>query len=205
MFVRVVFLLLLSAPSFAQVKTTVIDKTAIPGTIKYKGNIVYAVTWVDSLGKNMVLATETGSVASAKTGDEGFNDITLYAYHYVVTSDSTRVLWKMSDQVLECPVDLVADFVKQSFAVTDLDKNGKAEVWMTYRIGCYGGVDPITMKLLMYEGGKKHAMRGTTRVKVSDKDYIGGEYKFDDTFTKAAAAFRRYAAGLWEKYKKSEE
>ncbi len=42
-------------------------------------------------------------------------------------------------------------------------------------------------------------MRGTNKVKVSEKDYMGGEYKFDDTLKKAPQVFRQYAEQLWKK------
>lgn len=72
---------------------------------------------------------------------------------------------------------------------------------MTYKVTCQGDVSPIPMKIIMYEGKQKYAARGSTKVKVSSTEYMGGEYAFDDAFKTGPASFRRYADALWQKYK----
>jgi len=80
--------------------------------------------------------------------------------------------------------------------VTDLNKDGKAEVWVMYKVSCQGDVSPIPMKIIMYQDNKKFALRGTTRVKVSATDYMGGEYSFDEAFKNAPVQFRQYAVNF---------
>ena len=43
------------------------------------------------------------------------------------------------------------------------------------------------MKIIMYQDNKKFAVRGTTKVKVSATDYMGGEYSFDEAFEKCTS------------------
>jgi hypothetical protein len=68
-----------------------------------------------------------------------------------------------------------------------------------YKTVCHGDVSPSNMKIIMYEGNKKYAVRGTNKVKVSDKEYDGGAYTFDEAFKNGPQPFRSYALQLWKK------
>ena len=92
-------------------------------------------------------------------------------------------------------------FIDKAFAVTDLNKDGKAEVWIMYKVSCQGDVSPVPMKIIMYQYNKKFAVRGTTKVKVSAQEYVGGDFAFDDAFKIAPAEFRQYAEKLWKQHK----
>jgi len=192
-------LLLFCITGFAQVKTTQLDKTSIPKAIAYKGKIVSAVKFKDGGEETIVVTTETGEYQSKAETDESFRDAELFAYCYVLKNGVWAEKWKVYDFMKDCPVDLEANFIKNTFAVTDLDKNGKAEVWLMYNTGCHGDPSPINMKVLMYEGAKKYAMRGSTKVRISETEYEGGQYTFDDPFKQAPKVFKDYAIKLWDK------
>ncbi|TRW23524.1 hypothetical protein FMM05_12750 [Flavobacterium zepuense] len=194
-----VILLFLSVSCFAQVKTTPLTKATLPQSITYQGKIINAVKFKDSHGKTIVVTTETGEYPSKAEDDESYRDAELFAYCYVLVDGSWKQQWKMYDFSKECPVDLEANFVKNTFALTDLDKNGTAEVWLMYNTGCHGDPSPIAMKVILYEGTKKYAMRGTTKVRVSETKYEGGEYTFDEPFKQAPKVFEEYAIKLWNK------
>ncbi len=195
----VLFLFLISQTCFAQIKVSKLDNKAIPKTIRYAGKIVNAVSFTDSLGNNIVITTETGETPSKSAPDEGNRDAALYAYHFFVKGDSIKQSWKLNDYIKDCPVDVEARYIKNTFAVTDLNKDGRAEVWLMYKTVCRGDVSPSDMKIIMYQAGNKYGLRGTSRVKVSEKDFVGGDYKFDDAFKKAPEVFRQYAVQLWKK------
>lgn len=195
------FLILICASSYGQFEVTKLDSSSVPKNIKYLGHITNAVTWTDSLGLNYVITTETGRIYSNAKDEEGFFDAFLYAYHYVVRNDSTKLLWKIYDYNKECDLDLDFYFIDKAFAVTDLNKNGVAEVWVMYKNSCHGDVSPVPMKIIMYQGTKKFAMRGTTKVAVSANEYVGGQFTFDEAFKTAPAEFRQYAEKLWKQHK----
>ncbi|MVN89899.1 M949_RS01915 family surface polysaccharide biosynthesis protein [Mucilaginibacter aquatilis] len=180
----------------AQIKTKPLAAGMIPPVIKYSGKLTKAMQFTDESGTYVTFTTETG-ITNSKEDDMG--KAALYAYCYKVTGNTTVPVWQVKDFVDECPVDIKAKFVPGSFAVTDLDKNGIAEVWMLYQTACRGDISPDNMKLIMYEGGKKHAMRGTTKVEISPKNFYGGKYTMDPAFKKSAPAFKRYAIALWNK------
>ena len=192
-------ILLFSFSCFAQVKTTQLTKATLPKTIIYTGKLINAVRYTDTAGETIVLTTETGESQSKTEPDESYREAELFAYQYILSDEKWALQWKMYDYVKECPVDIECNFVKNSFAVTDLDKNGKAEVWLMYITGCHGDVSASNMKVIVYEGTQKYAMRGHTKVRISETEYEGGEYAFDEPFKKAPEAFRKYALKLWQK------
>jgi hypothetical protein len=193
--------LILTQTCFGQFHLLRLDKNSVPKTIKYTGDIIEAVRWRDSTGDNIVILTFIDKTKNKNTPDEGYASAALYAYHYLVSGDSAKQTWRVYDYVNECPVDMTLYFVDQTFAVTDLNKDGKGEVWIMYKVSCQGDVSPVPMKIIMYQDNKKYAVRGTTRTKVSATDYMGGEYSFDEAFKNAPLEFRQYAQKLWKQHK----
>lgn len=181
-----------------------IDSTQFPKSVKYEGFIKNAVRWKDKLGDNIVITTETGIYTSKKFKHEfdDSGDAELFAYHFIAANNEVKQTWKIYDYIADCPVDIVASFVKNTFQITDLNKNGIAEVWLMYKTVCHGDVSPSNMKVIMYEGQKKYAMRGENKVQIGSDDndkasFIGGEFKFDENFKKAPKTFKDYAQNLW--------
>jgi hypothetical protein len=186
---------------YAQVFTTVkLTKANLPKFIKFKGKIIDAVQYVDSLGENIVLRSETGIYQSKADTDNGTNSADLFAYHYILKEDTALLLWRVTDFIKECELDITANFIEGAFFITDLDKDGTSEVWLVYQTSCRGDVSPNTMKVIMYEGQKKFAMKGERKIKVSPTEVLGGKYIFDAAFLKADAVFRDYAKKLWKKH-----
>jgi hypothetical protein len=188
--------LLLTQICLAQFKVTKLDKNSIPAKIKYNGDIVEAVRWTDSTGDNVVMLTTKKT--ESKTVPAGLTGRALNAFHYLVLDDNIKQTWGVYDYVEECSVDMFLYFVDKTFAVTDLNKDGKAEVWMMYKVSCQGDVSPVPMKIIMYQDNKKFAVRGTSRISGHNH---GGEFTFDKAFKKAPAAFRKYAENLWKQHK----
>jgi len=186
--------LILTQTCLAQLKLTRLGKNSVPKNIQYNGNIIQAVRWTDSTGDNIVILTETGKTQSKN--NEG-SDAALYAYHFLVSGDSIRQTWRVYDYVKECPVDMFLYFVDKAFAVTDLNKDGKAEVWIMYKVSCQGDVSPVPMKIIMYQDDKKFAVRGTTKV----DENMGGKFTFDGAFKKGPIEFRQYAEKIWKQHK----
>lgn len=197
----ILLLVLVNISSFGQFKLTKLTSSTWPENMKCEGNMIYAVRWTDNLGTNYVITSETGRVYSKVAGEEDLFDSYLYAYHYIIVGDSAKLTWKVYDYNKGCGLDINFYFVDSSFAVTDLDKNGRAEVWLMYKNSCHGDVSPVTTKIIMYEADKKYALRGESRVKVSETDYAGGDYTLDSNFKTGPPAFKQYAEKLWNKHK----
>lgn len=181
------------------VKVTILEKSKLPSGIKYPGKLQNALRWSDKSGDNILVTAETGNYRNPKFKHENDGaDAELYAGHYMV-GDSLQLTWKVYDFINDCNVDLEATFIKNTLQVTDLNNDGVGEVWLMYKTVCQGDVSPLTMKIIMYEGNQKFAMRGHNKVKVSASEYIGGDYKFDEAFSAGPVAFRDFALKLWNK------
>ena len=184
--------------SFAQMTTTMLTKTDLPKAVKYKGKLLDAFQYTDSLGDNIIVRSETGIFQTKADVDSGTNSADLFAYHYILKNDSVHLLWRVTDFVKACELDITCNFITDSFFVTDLDKDSIAEVWLLYQTSCRGDVSPNNMKIIMYEADKKYRMTGLRRIRLSPSEVLGGKYKFDATFLKGDAVFRNYAQKLWK-------
>lgn len=168
----------------------------LPAGIKYTGKIKEAVRYTDSLGDNIVVTTETGETPN-KSYPTDARDAALYAYRYEINGDSVKRIWRVYDFIENCPLDIEASFIENTFSITDLNKNGVAEVWLMYTTVCHGDVSASTMKVIMYEGTQKFAMRGRNKVRITETRYDGGEYTFDLAFSNGPKEFRDFALKLW--------
>lgn len=170
---------------------------------KITGSIVKAVRYTDATGDNLILFTETD--VFTKPGNTPYQDTRteeLFAYRYLLEKDGTvRQVWRVTDYVRDCDLELAAFFIKDAFRITDLNKNGEAEIWMGYVLSCAGDPGPMTMKIIMYEGGQKYAVRGETRSRVSANKYAGGKYRLDAAFASGPPEFSAFAKRLWEEHK----
>lgn len=200
--VNLIFILLLiSYAIYGQASIIKIESKNIPKQIKYIGNIANSVKWTDGQGEHYVISTKTDEYASKTKGSEDLINAELYVYHYVLKNNDTKLLWKIFDFNKECEFDLYLKFIDNSFQVTDLDKNGVAEVWIMYENQCTSDVSPAPTKIIMYEGIKKYAIRGLNRVKMSENEFIGGQYNLDNNFKNGNALFRKFGIELWETHK----
>lgn len=192
------FLLLNSIYLFGQKKYTVtkLKLENIPKEIKYSGKIIDAITWEDDLGKNLVMTCKTEATINLKSEMDGY-DVEIYAYHYLLINNKPKFVWKIYDYVSGCLSDVQNEFINNTLSVTDLNNDGIAEIWIMYIIDCHGDASPDHMKIIMYHGNQKYAMRGLNKMDLSDND--GGQYTFDKEFLKAPKAFKDYAIKLWKK------
>jgi hypothetical protein len=182
-----------------------LELTKLPKGIKYEGKIKTAIRWIDSLGDNIAILTETGIYQSKKFKHENDgSDAELFTYHYLVKGDSAFQTWRVYDFISDCPVDIEAKFITNSFQVTDLNHDGVGEIWIMYKTVCHGDVSPCDMKVIMYQGKQKFAMRGQNKVfegtdDKGTKHYSGGDYKYDKAFADGPKEFLEFAKKLWDK------
>jgi hypothetical protein len=189
------------SPLFSQVEARKQADKTLPAGIDYQGVVSDAVVVSDKNGASIIVITET-AVQPSKTWPDS-KEKEMFVYRYITQSEGPRLLWKVYDFVKECPLDTDATFLggaeAKGITVTDLDNDNDAEVWMAYRLICRGDVSPGEVKIIMYEGKTRHAMRGKSKVKVSPTDYDGGSFTIDQDLEKAPQVFKDYAKQLWEK------
>ena len=195
--------------------------------VKFKGKFQDAWKWNDALGENiLVLSTVAPYDDKAKNKDEEDGQTAeINAVQYAKKDGPFTEIWVMNEKVQACPFDITSEFIPKSTTMTDLDKNGIAEIKLQYRLACRSDVSPAEMKLVMYENGVKYGLVGSswiayspdTKFAVKEADVnleqlpplkdeteamlrSFGRYQNEKEFAAAPAPFLPYARKEWLKY-----
>jgi hypothetical protein len=117
----------------------------------------------------------------------------------IARRDSTgKEIWKVQDFVNECPLDTTLQLVRP-INLTDFDENGLKEVWLVYKMACRGDVSPAKMKIIMYEGKNKYAMRGSMKLPIEAAEAMSpddGAHTADENLKKSE--FFDHAEYIWK-------
>ena len=176
-----------------------------PAAMHQHAKTVSAIRWTDNSGEHLVSLEETGNYQNTELQHESDGSAAeIFAQHTCKNGIRSKQIWKLKDYIYDCPVDLEASFMKNMPVVTDLDKDQVPEVWIMYQTVCHGDVSPLTVKIIMYEGSDKYAIRGESKVfggidEHGKTHYLGGSYKYDPAFA-AQPLFLSYGDLLWKKY-----
>ncbi|MGO3665999.1 MAG: M949_RS01915 family surface polysaccharide biosynthesis protein [Psychrobacter sp.] len=168
-------------------------------------DIVAISSWVDATGTNYLVQLQRLDYAA--TFDSPAGEVISHLYN---VDQATRRVWQIYDYV-PCDLDVIARYTKETAVVTDINNNGVAEVSVPYYIGCRGDVSYDEMKIIMYEGKQKFAIRGNsaicdskTGLPVDNTGYYGGDYKIDEQLLQRAAlsasqktVFREHLKSVW--------
>ncbi len=178
----------------------------IPKYLDFRGSVVEALKWKDNDGEHILIQTVTGHFVW-KDYEKGSTDYMLqdkaeiYAYLFTQKKGEKkyRKTWKIYDYNECFGVDWFAGFIPKATTITDIDNDGIAEISIPYVLICRGGMDPGTMKIILYEGNTKYAMRGSTMICKGDHPY-GGEYKPSDNL-KDQKLFKTFLKQHWDRNK----
>lgn len=170
-----------------------ISKESVPSSLKYQGSIVKAFSWTGSGAINYILYCETDEHKSGVNPDERSKELYIYYYR------GDDMVWKINDFVKNCEFDISTYFIDPALSVTDLNENGINEIWIMYRLGCKSDVSPWPLKLIMYEGKEKFAIRGETRdYAETNPPEQDSPKKVDENLRNADERILEYAVKLWK-------
>jgi hypothetical protein len=173
---------LIATAAIAQAKRAAVPESLLggktqddsPSTVKpAKGfSKVAGVSWADSDGSHYALFST--KFKESKAGRSSFLQVDIYD---AKDAKSFKLNRSFKDKLENCEFDNSTGFVAQSIVLADADGNGKQELMFAYTVGCRSDVSPDDMKLFVIEGGVKNILRGQSRVKVSDTEFVGGDFK----------------------------
>ncbi|MFN0200403.1 MAG: M949_RS01915 family surface polysaccharide biosynthesis protein [Bacteroidia bacterium] len=166
----------------------------LPSQIKVKGVVNMARSWNDKNGDNYFVV----GITEPTEGKEGGKTIRLHAVHYAGQPDNLKLMREFNDFIDDCQLDFDLSPIEGSLSITDIDNDGKGEVMFLYRLGCYGDVSPLEVKLMMTENGDKYAIRGTETMYLG-KEKTGGEKTIGAELNNNAA-FKKLASAHWDKF-----
>jgi len=168
--------------------------------LAYQDKIIFGKAWDDKNGENILIFTE-GTETVEERQDHGGNveKWNFYAYHYADDGSGFERKRKLRDFVT-CSF-LAGKLFKSSVNITDIDKDGKAEITFAYHVGCSpDGASLYPAKVMMLEDGEKYAIRGTTYMEHNEP--AGGyNTEFSENFESAPEGFLDFAKKIWEKYR----
>lgn len=206
-----------------------IPASAVPDNISVKGMIQEAWKWTDKLGENILVTSVAGPYDDTEKNeyDEEGQTTELHAALFVKKENGYQATWVMNDKEKACPFDITCAFIPNSTTITDLDRNGFAEIKVQYLLACRSDVSPAVMKLVMRENENTYSLEGWTWLPVEEgarfditADNVNlenlpaiknemnewlrtfGRYKTEKSFASAAPEFLNYARSEWLKHVK---
>ena len=190
--------------SSSSIKIDTLSYDDIPKTFDFRGTVVEALHWTDAHGENILIQTVTGHF-TWKEYDKNLTDYTLqdkselYAYLFQKknSGEDYKIKWRVYDYTECYGVDWFTGFTLKATTITDLDNDGITEITMPYVSICRGGMDPGTMKMIMYEGTRKYALRGSTMICGGDNPY-GGEFTASENL-KSNETFMDFLTKHWKR------
>lgn len=163
-------------------------KAKLPAGLALKGELRDAVRFQDAEGEQLL------AVSLFRKGTPGEDLVTeVHAQQWGLQGGAWAKAWKLWD-LSSNPLETV-EYASGQYKLADADQDGRADVLIWYsKVG--DGMDPDTLKLMLYAKGKKHAIRGLIP-KVAE-DLGRYEKNPDPSLAGAPAALRDLLAKEWE-------
>jgi len=159
--------------------------------------ILKNIRFKDKNGLNYVIAT------MEEAAKDDYTAKTLWIEHFIEESTKKlKLVREIIDVEKDCPVDNQLSLIDDAFEVTDLDRNGYAEIIFMYKTGCKGDVSPSGLKLMVLQNGSKAAIRGRTVITGFNFPH---EKQPDVAFKQLPKVIQQYANNLWNKFEKEYE
>ena len=128
--------------------------------VRLAAPLVKGVTFKDVQGKHLLLLTKRSGPSKSMTDPHREERHELKAIQFAKTAKGWVEEWVITDHV-DCPsLDSEANFYLDQVSITDVNKDGHAEVSVPYNLFCGGGVDPRIIKIVMRTKRQKFALRG---------------------------------------------
>jgi hypothetical protein len=154
-----------------------LKQTELPESILFKGQFLEAKKWIDTNGENFLVVSNSG----VKKGSTEFNtntkSVEYYAVQYVQKEGKLTKLWDLFDFEKDCEFDLWIGTL--GVYVSDLDSNGTTETKIAYKKSCRSDVSPAQLRIMMYEGTSKMALRGLMLLKPIDSSFSLANFEPD--------------------------
>lgn len=147
----------------------------------------------------LVLSRSDGQAVDAESEQE-VDKVVLKAtlYGRAAERDAFKPRWQI-EQETTCPgLDLDVDFYADVSDVTDLDKDGTAEVTVASHAFCGGGIDPHDIAIEMREGQNVYTITGQSLITPAGEDPVGGEREDSASLKQAPELLRQHMDSVWQ-------
>lgn len=183
-------------PEVEVVKSDFLTTNNIPNP----GHVVKLKKVKDDYGYHLLVLTRKVGPSPSNPDFRRTEAISIQALYYTRVNGQWVQEWTIKDSV-DCPgQDVTTDFFMDSITVTDINRDGRAEVTVPYHTFCGGGMDAQTVKVILREGDLKLAIRGTSSfVSGSPNDEpIIGEKRYDQNLLQPKySRYRQHMDNVW--------
>lgn len=178
-------------------------KQLLAERIHVEGRLGAAFRIADRDGSHILVLSVKLGPSPAAPGSGRIERVDLFAdYYRRLSSGRWQREWTIRD-MSDCPgLDVDGDFFIPQVQFTDLNRDGRAEVTVPYRLFCGGSVAPSTVKVILREGVSKLAIRGESLVRVRQPgvEAFGGERKLDAALhNPERALYKQHMTSVWDK------
>lgn len=141
--------------------------------------------WDDNSGKHMLIIDKRFD-----NKEEGENLL-------VQQMTGNREDWVLRDYVRGCGEDIKLDVVTDSVEVNKSLSVGVGTVLFAYKIGCVGGIDPVTVKYFAFRNRVKYSLRGEEHIIIGGDGFGGEKAPVPDFNLKNDKPLLDYMLGRW--------
>ena len=161
---------------------------------------IKSVHFRDRDGEGVLVLSRSDGQASDPESEQEVDRVVLKATLYGRTADSDafKARWQI-EQETTCPgLDLDVDFYTDVSDVSDLNKDGVAEVTVASHAFCGGGIDPHDIAIEMREGQASYTITGQSLITPAGEEPVGGERADSASLKNAPQVLRDHLDAVWQ-------
>ncbi|MGX1020228.1 hypothetical protein AB7M33_002904 [Pseudomonas sp. Y3 TE3536] len=173
-----------------------------PGQLEALGvqTPIKSVHFRDRDGEGLLVLSRTDGQATDAENQQEVDKVVLKAtlYGRTAESDAFKARWQI-EQETTCPgLDLDVDFYSDVSDVSDLNKDGIAELTVASHAFCGGGIDPHDIAIEMRESQAIYTITGQSLITPAGEEPIGGEREDSASLKSAPQVLREHMDAVWQ-------
>lgn len=161
---------------------------------------IKSVHFHDREGEGLLVLSRVDGQATDPDTEEEVDKVVLQAtlYGRASAADAFKARWQI-EQETTCPgLDLDVDFYTDVSDVSDLNKDGVAEVTVASHSFCGGGIDPHDIAIEMREGQASYTITGQSLITPPGEEPFGGEREDSASLKNAPQVLREHMDAVWQ-------
>ncbi|MGF6594247.1 M949_RS01915 family surface polysaccharide biosynthesis protein [Pseudomonas sp. 2835] len=159
---------------------------------------VQSVHYHDREGEGLLVLSRNDDQVSDEETDQDVDRVVLTTTLYERQGDdSFKPRWKIENETTCAGLDLDVGFYTDVSGVSDLNKDGLAELTVASHAFCGGGVDPHELHVELREGQASYAINGQSLIAIEGEEPYGGEREDSPSLKGAPQVLREHLNEVW--------
>ncbi|WP_322366842.1 M949_RS01915 family surface polysaccharide biosynthesis protein [Pseudomonas sp. Teo4] len=161
---------------------------------------IKSVHFRDRDGEGLLVLSRVDGQATDPETEQEVDKVQLKAtlYGRAAEKEAFKPRWQI-EQETSCPgLDLDVDFYTDVSDVSDLNKDGIAEVTVASHAFCGGGIDPHDIAIELREGQASYTITGQSLITPAGEEPIGGEREDSASLKNAPQVLREHMDAVWQ-------